>query len=233
MGLLSAIGSFISGVGSVISGAISSIGSAISGFAKSAFNLLAKLPIPGLNIVKIISMAGQIIHAVIDVLGIKSEEDPEILGAKSGQLNEKNLDDFDNDVEAYIKYLKEEVELDKERFDNMEPEERMACKAIGMALETKAIEEKIGGIEISPECLAALTKIQAAGINIDAKELVEIVQVLKERNVTNLNDVVEFLDGKGDSDRVKTGEAFAAALGDDSTTKILDLQDAVRKYEED
>ena len=233
MGLFSAIGSVISSVGSFISGAISSIGSAIGGFAKSAFSIIAKLPIPELDIIDILSIASKIIHAVVDFLGIKSEEDPEILGAKAEQKNEKNIEDFDNDVEAYIRYLKEEVELDKERFDKMTPEEKMGCKAIGMALETKAVEEKIGGIEISPECLATLTKIQSAGINIDAKELVGIVQAFKEQGITNLNDVVEFLDGKGSSDRIKTGEALATALGDGAITKILDLQDAVRKYEED
>jgi len=226
------ISSAISAVGSFISSAASTIGTAISGFAKSAFDIIAKLSIPGLEIVNIVSVAAKIIHGVVDFLGIKSEEDPEILGAKAEQKN-KNLEDFDNDVEAYIKYFKEEVELDKEKFDKMTPEEKMGCKAIGMALETKAVEEKIGGIEISPECLATLIKIQSAGINIDAKELVDIVHVLKESGVTNLNDVVEFLDGKGSSDRIKTGEVLATALGDGATAKILDLQDAVRKYEED
>lgn len=225
------ISSAISAVGSFIGGAASTIGSAISGFAKSAFSIFAKLPIPGLEIINIVSIAAKIIHSVVEFLGIKSEEDPEVLGAKAEQ-SDKSLEDFDNDVEAYIKYLKEEVKLDKERFDNMTPEERMGCKAIGMSLETKAVEEKIGGIEISPECLATLTKIQTAGINIDAKELVGIVKILKEQGVTNMNDVVDFLDGKGDSDRIKTGEALSAALGDGSTSKILDLQDAVRKYED-
>lgn len=222
----------ISAVGSFISSAALTIGAAISSFAKSAFGILAKLPIPGLEIVNIISIAAEIIHAVVDFLGIKSEEDPEILGAKAEQ-SDKSLEEFDNDVEAYIKYLKDEVELDKEKFDKMTPEEKMGCKAIGMALETKAVEEKIGGIEISPECLATLTKIQSAGININAKDLVSIVQALKEQGITNLDDVVEFLDGKGSSDRIKTGGALAAALGDGAMTKILDLQDAVRKYEEE
>ncbi|MEE1079196.1 MAG: hypothetical protein UIC64_09145 [Agathobacter sp.] len=226
------ISSAISAVGSFISSAASTIGTAVSGFAKSAFGIIAKLPIPGLELINVISIAAKIIHAVVEFLGIKSEEDPEVLGAKAEQ-SEKSLEDFDNDVEAYIKYLKEEVELDKERFEKMTPEERMGCKAIGMALETKAVEEKIGGIEISPECLATLTKIQSAGINIDAKELVGIVQALKEQGITNMNDVVEFLDGKGSSDRLKTGEAMTTALGDGAATKIMDLQDAVRKYEEE
>ena len=228
MGWISGI---ISTVGSFISSAASTIGSVISEFAKSAFGFIAKIPIFGLELANIISIAAKIIHEVVNFLGIKSEEDPEVLGAKAEQ-SDKSLEDFDNDVETYIQYLKEEVELDKERFDKMTPEEKMGCKAIGMALETKAVEEKIGGIEISPECLATLIKIQSAGINIDAKELVGIIQILKEQGITNMNDVVELLEGKGNSDRIKTGEALSIALGAEATIKILDLQDAVRKYEE-
>ncbi len=228
MGWISGI---ISTVGSFISSAASTIGSVISEFAKSAFGFIAKIPIFGLELANIISIAAKIIHEVVNFLGIKSEEDPEVLGAKAEQ-SDKSLEDFDNDVETYIQYLKEEVELDKERFDKMTPEEKMGCKAIGMALETKAVEEKIGGIEISPECLATLIKIQSAGINIDAKELVGIIQILKEQGITNMNDVVELLEGKGNSDRIKTGEALSIALGAGATIKILDLQDAVRKYEE-
>lgn len=222
----------ISAVASFIGNAALTIGAAISGFAKSVFSVLTKLPIPGLDVINTISIAAKIIHVIVDFLGIKSEEDPGILGAKAEQ-SDKGLDDFDNDVEAYIKYLKEEVELDKEKFDKHTPEEKLGYQAIGMALETKAVEEKIGGVNISPECLAMLTKIQVAGINIDAKELVGIVQVLKTEGITNLNDVVEFLDGKGKSDRMKTGEALATALGEGAIEKIIGLQDAVRKYEED
>lgn len=232
MGLLSALGSFCSGVVNCISSAISTVGSAVCSLAKSTFNIIAKIPIPGLEIVDILITAAKIIHAVLEFLGVESEEDPEILGAKAEQ-SDKTLEDFDNDVEAYIKYLKEEVELDKEKFDKMSPEEKMGCRAIGMAIETKAIEEKIGGVEISPEFIATLTKIQAAGININAGELVGTIQSLKEAGVTDMKDVAEFLDGKGSSDRIKTGEALANALGDGATDKILTLQDAVRKFEED
>lgn len=226
------ISSAISAVGSFISGVVSTIGTSISGFAKSAFNVIAKLPIPGLEIIDKVTIIAKIIHAVVEFLGIDSENDSEVLGAKVKQ-SDKSLEDFDNDVEAYIKYLKDEVELDKEKFDQMTTEEKIGCKVIGMSLETKAVEEKIGDIKISVECLAILEKIQTAGINIDAKELVGIVKVLKAEGITNLNDVVEFLDGKGSSDRMQTGEALATALGEGATEKILELIDAVRKYEEE
>ena len=229
MGILSLIGSAVCGF---ISSTISSIGPMISNFAKNAFNIIAKIPIPDLKVSDIISIAAKIVHSVVDFLGIKSEENPEILGAKAEQ-SEKHLDDFDDDVVEYIKYLKEEVELDKEKFDNMTPEEKLGCKAVGMALETKAIEEKIGGVEISPECLATLIKIQAAGIKIDAGELVGIIRFLKTQGITNLNDVVELFEGKGESDRVKTEEVLANAIGEGANEKILNLKHAVRKYEDD
>ena len=224
-GILDAVGSFISGV-------VNAIGPVIAGFAKEAFNIISKISIPGLNIFSIVSIAAKIIHDVIEFLNIKSEDDPEILGAKAEQ-SDKNLEDFDNDVEKYIQYLRDEVKLDKEKFEKFTPEERLGCKAVGMALETKAIEEKIGGIEISPECLATITKIKAAGIDINAKELVEIIKALKSAGITNINDVSEFLDGKGSSDRLKTGEILTDILGDDSNGMIIKLQDAVRSFEEE
>lgn len=232
MGLFTAIGSIVSTVGSVISGAASCIGTKISGFALNSFKVIARLSKVNTDVGRLISIAAKIIHSVTDFLGIQSEENPETLGAKVEQTD-KNLEDFGNDVEAYIKYLKTKVQLDKDKFNKMTLEEKMGCKTIGMALETKAIEQKIGGIEITPECIATLTKIKDSGINIDAKELVGIVQILKESGITNLSDIVEFLEGKGTSDRLKTYKIFSTALGDNGTKKILDLQDAVRKYEKD
>ncbi len=226
MGLLSAIGNIVSTAVSFVSGAISSIGASIGGFAKTVLGIMEKLPFPGLQI------AAKFIHSVVNVLGIRSEDDPEVLGAKAVQ-SDKSIDDFDNNTEDYINYLRNEVELDKERFGKMTTEERRGCKAIGMTIETKAIEENIGGISISPECLATIAKIQNSGIKLDPDRLVNVVTSLKESGVTNLNDVVECLEGKGNSDRLKTSEALSNALGGNASNKILDLQDAVRKYEED
>lgn len=231
MGLFSAISSIISSAVSFIGKVASAVGPAVSSFAKSTLSVMSKLPIPGLQVLNAISIASTIIHSVVKILGIKSEEDPEILGAKAAQCD-KSIEEFDNDVEKYINYLTEEVRLDKEKFNSMSKEERLGCKTIGLALETKAVEEKMGGVVIPPESLATLTKIHEAGINIDAEKLVGTVKVLKEEGVTNLNDVSEFIEGKGNSDRVKTGEALVKALGDGAQAKILDIQDAARKYEE-
>ena len=228
MGLLTGI---VSTVGGFIGGFASKIGAAVCGFAKGAINVLNKINIPGLDLNGLIGKVANIVQSVLDVLGINSEESPEILGAKAGQC-EKNTTDFDS-TEEYIRYLKEEMKLDKEKFDKMTPEEKMGCKAVGIALETKAIEEKIDGVSISPECLGMLTKMQIGGINISGKDLVRIIQILKEEGITNLNDVVEYLEGSGESNRLKTGDALVIALGENGETKVNELKETIRKYEED
>ena len=233
MGFVSGFISRIASIGSAVMEGVGKIGEkiggAISGFAGKVVEVIEN--IPNLDFGKIISNIGNIIQGIAQVLGIKVEENPEILGAKVEQ-GDKKMEDFDNDVERYIQYLREEVKLDKEKLNRMTEEEKLGCKVVGISLETKAIEAKIGDVEISPECLAALAKIDSEGIHIDAKELVKIINILKSEGITNLNDVVEFLEGKGESDRIKTGDALEKALGEGAQDKIYELQDAVRKYEE-
>ena len=151
--MFGAIISGIASVGSAIVGALSTAGTFIVSvaskigpvavkFAENFLSVVAKMPKIDLETFKIvIEVAGKIIGAVCNLLGINTEENPEILGAKAQQA-EKSLDEFDNDTAAYIKYLKEEIKLDKEKFDKMTAEEKIGCKAIGLALETKAVEEK-------------------------------------------------------------------------------------------
>lgn len=204
------------------------VGPVVAEFARRTIGVLA--PIPGIEIVRGISIVGKIVHTVVKILGVKSEDEPEILGAKAEQTD-KTMEDFDDDVETYIKYLNEEVQLDEERYGQLSMDEKLGCKVIGISLETKAIEQKIGGVKISPECLEVLTKLHAKGVNIDAKELISIVNVLKNQGITDLNDVAEYLKGTGKSDKLKTGDALATALGEDADEKIDTLMDKVREFE--
>ena len=218
------IGSVVGFVGSVVS----TVGVGICNLAKGVISVMEKI---GPRIDQVISCVAKIIHAVVECLGIQTEESPEVLGAKAAQ-SDKSIEDFDNNVEDYIKYFKEKIEFDKEKFNNMNPEEKLGCKAIGMVLETKAVEEKIGGIKIPPESLGLLAKIQLAGVNIEAKELVNLVLALKEEGVVDMNDVVEYLEGKGYSNRLKTGQILRSILGENAD-KVYQWQDAVREYEKE
>lgn len=236
---ITAIGNAISMVGAYITGVAAKVGPFVSKFAEVFMSVIAKIPKIDLETVKsVIDVACNIIHSVCVFLGINSEENPAVLGAKAEQA-ERTLSDFDNDTEAYIKYLKDEIELDKEKFEKMSTEEKMGCKSIGLALETKAVEEKIGGIKMSPEYVATLAKIQMGSeLLISAKDLIDLITGLKNAGITNMNDVTDYLKGKGESDRIKTGIALKEAVSKldnvrNSEKYVEEMKQAVRQYEED
>ncbi|MCR5587928.1 MAG: hypothetical protein K6F77_10420 [Lachnospiraceae bacterium] len=225
------ISNVASTVGSFISSIAPSVGTKIGGFASKFLGIVEKLPIPGLEIIKVVSTVASIVNMVVKLLDIETEMNPEILGAKVEQCD-KSIEEFD-DVEAYIKYLKNDIVLDKQRFDSLSMEERFGCKIVGMSLETKAIENKLDDIVITPESLALLIKLEKSGFNIEAKTLLNTINALKESGITDMDEVVAFFEGKGGNDRIKTGEVITKELGDESFGKVLDLQEAVREFEED
>ena len=235
MGFFGAIGSFLSGAGSFISGAISSIGSALGGFAKSMISVVAKLPIPGISdIARVIEVVGKIanvISAVAKVLGINTEDDPTVLGAKAAQCDEKP-ENFES-TEAYINHLRHNVKLDREKFDKMSSEEKLGCTAIGTAIYTKGVEEKMGGVDIPVECMGTIAKTQEAGITIDPKTIVAVIKALKDAGITNMEDISDCIEGKGESDRLKTSEIIEEALGENGAERMDQLESAIRQYEEE
>ncbi len=228
-----AIGGFVSRVASFVGSTITAIGSTVCGAAKGFIGAVAKIGVETVGAIKeAVGFVGTIMHSIAEiVLGMKLEDTSEELGAKAVQA-EKSIDDFDGDAEAYIHYLNDEIELDRARFEKMTSEEKIGCEAIGITLETKAVEQKLGGVEIPEESLAELGKIHMAGIDIDAVKLLDIIKQLKESGITNMNDIVDYLEGKGDSDRIKTGEALKSAMGDGALERIYQIRDAVIRNEE-
>ena len=134
----------------------------------------------------------------------------DVMGAKIAQA-EKGIDDFDS-IEAYISYLKDEIELDKEKFESLSTEERVAYSITGMAVEAGAIGEKLG-VEIPADAVELVAKIAAIGkIAVEAKEIISLVSNIREEGIDNLSDICDCLKGSGDSDRLKTGEALLKVL---------------------
>ena len=234
-----AIGSALSTAGAFISGAAIKLGPIIANYASNFIANVAKIPAIDIETIKtMVDIACKIIHSICDFLGIESETDPAILGAKAEQAD-KTLSDYDNDTEAYIKYLKDEIEIDKEKFEKMSSEQKMGCKAVGIALEVKAVENRIGEVKIPPEYVATLAKIQmGSDLVIGSKDLVDIIFNLKSAGIHNMLEVTDYLEGKGDSDRIKTGEVLKVAVGKlaeagDSEQYVEHMKQAARKFEEE
>lgn len=180
----------------------------MKGFAERMLELTKKYP-SITEFAQMIDKAAEILGDVLYALGINSDP-ADVLGAKIAQAD-KGIDDFDS-VEAYITYLKNEIELDKEKFDALSSEERVTYSITGMAVEASAVSEKLG-IEIPADAVELVAKIAEIGkIAVEAKEMISLISKLKDEGVTNLNDVCDCVQGKGDSDRLKTGEALIKVL---------------------
>lgn len=158
---------------------------------------------------QMIDKAADIKGDVLYALGINADL-AVVMGAKIAQA-EKGIDDFDS-IEAYISYLKDGIKLDKEKFEALSTEERVAYSITGMAVEAGAIGEKLG-VEIPAEVVELVAKVAAIGkIAVEAKEIISLVSKIKEEGIDNLSDVCDCLKGSGDSDSLRTGEALLKVL---------------------
>lgn len=175
---------------------------------------------------QMIDKSADIMGDILFALGINADPVDE-LGAKIAQAD-KGVDDFES-IEAYITYLKNEIELDKEKFEALSEEERVAYTITGMAVEAGAIGEKLG-IEIPADVVEIVAKVAEIGkVVVDAKELISLIGNLKDEGIVNLNDVCDCIRGTGDSDRLKTGEVLVKVLdalkpneGKDVLNEIID-----------
>ena len=228
MGLIGDFFSGIASVGAAIVGAVVSIAEHVGPMiGECAKVIVEKIKDLNIDIPSCINMIGDIVEILTKIFDIDSEQQ-EVLGAKAEQA-EKTIEDFDNDTIAYINYLKNEIQLDKEKFNSLSQEEKLGYKVTGIAIESQALSQKMD-MEITPDSLVLIPKLESQGINIDVKTLVKIFEVLKGEGIQSLNDVSDLLEGKGDSDRIKTGEALAKALTENTNLHVSDLKDAVREF---
>ncbi len=165
MAFFSSFFSMISGAISVITNAISSIGGSL---AAAASNFL-KVAAPWLGVVI------QIVQVVATLLNIiNKDEDIEGLGAKAMQSDSKKPEEFNCNID-YIDYLSNEVELNKEKFEQANDVEKVARSAVGASIVVKGIEER-KGFEIPAEVWVQMAKINLAD---KANEIDKILDTFK------------------------------------------------------
>lgn len=164
---------FFSGLESMISGACSVIGSAIGslgGTLAGAASGFLKVAAPWLGtVIQVI----QIIAMLLDVIG--PDNDIEELGAKAMQPDSKKPEEFDSNTE-YITYLSNEVELDKEKFEEAGDVEKAARGAVGATIAVKGIEEK-KGFDVPSEVWVQMAKTNLMD---KANEIDKILDVFKD-----------------------------------------------------
>lgn len=182
----------LAGLGSMVSCVCSTIGNAIGGTIGSLTGKMGELLTVVLDPYKVIEIACKIIKSVAESLGlIEKEENVEELGVKATQPNTKRSDEFES-TEEYIKYLREEVELDKKRYEGLSKEEKLACKVAGTAIVVKGVEEK-SGMKLPPEFLVDITKI-----NLKHDELGAYIESFKMNGISDMKVMTDYLSGKGE-----------------------------------
>lgn len=226
--VLSGIDKFVTTAKPIVEIIAPKLQKSMRGFADRMLELSEKYPSIE-EFAKMIDKAADIMGDVLYVLGI-SAEPSDVIGLKA-ENSDKTVDDFDS-IESYIDYLRDEVELDKERFDSLSTEERVSYSIAGMAIEAGVIGEKLK-VDIPADVVEIISKISDIGkIVVDAKELVSIISGLKDDGIDNLNDVCDCIYGVGESDRVKTGESIVRVLDEihpgDGNRLYNDIIDGVR-----
>ncbi|MDQ6962436.1 MAG: hypothetical protein Q9M28_07920 [Mariprofundaceae bacterium] len=215
MGFWSTVGSCVSSAVSMVSSAVSSIGSSLGTLA----NTVLKVAGPWIGPIS------QIVSAVAQLLGVfKKEDDPEELGAKAMQ-SDKKPEDFGSSAE-YIEHLRNEVTLDKEKFEEAGKVERAARLAIGTGIAMRGINEN-KGFDVPVETWLAMAKL---GLEGKAQEVDRLLEAFKDGK---LEDFAQYVDGKLD---IKTEKEVGDTLVEmyqalEPDVSIDEIEDKVMKME--
>lgn len=177
-------------------------------FADRLYDLSGKYP--SLEVwADAINTAADFLGDVLYAIGIAADPADE-LGLKAEKAD-KSMSDFES-VKDYIEYLHNEIKLDEDELKNLSPIERTAYQAAGMAVEAGALGEKFN-TDISADFVLLLSKIKnISDIVVGVADLISILSSLKDSGIERMDDVCDYIEAKGDSDRIRTGEAMRNAF---------------------
>lgn len=210
-------GAIISAVSSailVVSSVVSTVGKALVTGATKLLEVAGKHLD---TIVNVIETIGKLINV------IAQDDKIDEIGAKAMQ-SEKKPEDFDK-ISEYIDHLKNEVELDIDKFDNATMEDKLARKAIGATIVSKGIEEK-KDTSIPMEFWKEVSKQGMSN-----KEIERTIDLFKENKEEN--KFSEYMNGKLDyKDEVKVGSMIIEMYRKlEPNMTIEQIEDKIMKME--
>lgn len=196
MRLFSAIGAFFSGIASTIAGAL-------SGPVGVLFTALSLI----VNSSGVLDAIGKLLHEIGKALGLVDDDDDMAeLGYKATQQGVKKSEQFES-TEAYIEYLRNDVELDREHFDKISEQEKSLYAAAGVSIVASGIEEKTG-VQLPAEFLNDIGKTNAR-----ADEIKACIESFAESGLESMGSMTEALSGTLDGkDVMKVTSAIADGI---------------------
>lgn len=210
MGIFSAIGgaisSAVSSVCSAVSSFASSIGRGISAFSEKVLYPFIKFTFEEFE--KTLEVICAVIDAIAEALGLKDEEEkPEEIGMKAEEAEKQGItpENFDS-YEEYINHLRENIDIDKSKLENLSKEEKLKYMSVGSFILVKGIEEK-ENFEIPGEFVAEIGKQ-----NLSAEEVKEYIRTFKTNDL-QLKDFTTYLNGTLDNNKyAKVGNAIEEGI---------------------
>ena len=183
LGLLAA---GLAAAASFVSSAVSVIGSTV---ATTAVSIMTKLPIIVEKALPVVRAIGTIVNAVSSIVGILAPENEnmEELGAKAMQDGTRPRRP-DETAQEYLDYLRNEVELNEEKYKDMTDDERLGCATVGIALRTEEMSDYVG-VQVSPDFLA-----MAQRTKMQYEQISKVIEVFKNSGEKTLDDVPRYLD---------------------------------------
>ena len=206
-------------------------GSVMSGISNTMTSLVTLLPPlhPAIPIVEIV--IGKIIPFLAELLlGKPKEERPEDLGVKSEKAYEEEgltPEDF-NSVDEYIKYIRENIKIDKEELERMTAEDREKYAMVGSGLYTRSFEENYG-VKIEPEFFNAVFR---CGMDKSVDTISAILKAMSDYGIKNSSVFDSYL-----SEKLEPGSSLAYDMHDalkdvlKSESKIEELIQNYKQYE--
>ncbi|MGL4731723.1 MAG: hypothetical protein ACRCW0_09075 [Clostridium sp.] len=224
------IGALLGGLGALAASAISTIGTAISTVG-AAVVTGAKALIPELKtamvVIDVVCKVCSIVSEIAHKLGlVEQDEKIEEIGAKTLQEDTRGRLDGESASE-YMEYLRNEVELDREKFEKMKDEDKIACSTLGTRLVADSIEEKLS-FELPSKALLA-----AGFANTDSQELKSIIDNFKKNNINSLDKFDKYLSNDLNlSENIKINKIIVDSIkesnerlsNEDSVQKVLDMK---------
>ena len=192
---------------------ISTLGPVVTKVASSLLTKLPEIVEVALKVSKVIS---SVVQSVAEIQGLSPHgEDVEELGFKA--MQEGTRAKMENEsMDDYLNYLRNEVSVDKKKFQALSDEDKLKCNVMGTGMLSQSISEK-SGLEISGDFLLDMHKMKMSG-----EQLSKYIDAFSEKGVDSLDELPQYLRGELNDRESAKIEAIIKSIEKTSNPSLSD-----------
>lgn len=192
---------------------ISTLGPVVTKVASSLLTKLPEIVEVALKVSKVIS---SVVQSVAEIQGLSPHgEDVEELGFKAMQEGTRAKME-DESMEDYLNYLRNEISVDKTKFQALSEEDKLKCNVMGTGMLSQSISEK-SGLEISGDFLLDMQKMKMSG-----EQLSKYIETFSENGVDSLDELTQYLRGELNDRESAKIEAIIKSIEKTSNPSLSD-----------